>query len=248
MSRKPRPKKINKNTEIYKGHNELSTNKIFIRPKLEPKTESQAECIKLIKEKDIVFIGGSAGTGKSFISVVTGLLEVIKGNYERLVLIRPAVTTEEIGLIPGDIEDKITPYLEPMLEIIHKFVTKEELEHLKKDKKIQIKSMAYLRGFTLDKAFIVVDEAQNLNNRGMMLIITRIGEGSKLIIQGDHTQTDLRGHDAGALERHITLFEDFHPKFGSFRFKDSDIVRNPLITVYLDRIKDADAKYSQGNK
>lgn len=246
MSRKPKVRKVIKNAEVYKGHNETSSNKIFIRPKLEARTDSQIECIRLIKEKDILFIGGPAGTGKSFLSVIVGLLEVIKGKYERLILVRPAVTTEEIGLLPGDIEEKVTPFLEPMLEIIYKFVTKEEFAQLKKDGKIQVKSMAYLRGLTLDKAFIVVDEAQNLNEKGMKLIITRIGEDSKLIIQGDEEQSDLKYIERGSLQKHIELFDNYHPRFGSFRFKDTDIVRNPLIMVYLNRIKDAnsaDTKY-----
>lgn len=242
MSRKPKVRKVVKNSELYKGHNnEISTNKIFIRPKLEARSESQVECIKLIKEKDILFIGGPAGTGKSFLSVIIGLLEVIKGKFDRLILVRPAVTTEEIGLLPGDIEEKVTPFLEPMLEIIYKFVTKEEFAQLKKDGKIQVKSMAYLRGLTLDNAFIVVDEAQNLNEKGMKLIITRIGENSKLIIQGDEEQSDLKFNERGSLQKHIRLFDNHHPKFGSFRFKDTDIVRNPLIMVYLDRIKNADS-------
>lgn len=236
MSR--RVKKLKSSNELFKGK-ECQNNKIFIRPKLEARNQSQVDCIRLIKEKDIIFIGGPAGSGKSFISVIMGLLEVIKGNYERLVLIRPAVTTEEIGLLPGTIEEKVVPFLEPMLEIIYKFVQKEEFEQLRKDGKIQVKSMAYLRGLTLDNAFIVVDEAQNLTDKAMKLIITRIGENTKLVIQGDEEQSDLKYHDRGSLARHIELFENYHDKFGSFRFKDTDIVRSPLITVYLNRIKNA---------
>lgn len=241
MSRKPRSKKLTRTSELYRGNNEVS-NRLFITPKLEAKTESQAECIRLISEKDIVFIGGPAGTGKSHCSVAYGLLAVIKGKYDKLILVRPAVTTEEIGLLPGSLDEKVLPFMEPVLAIINKFVTKEEFEKLRKEDKIEIKSMAYLRGVTCDNAYIVVDEAENLNSRAMKLVITRIGEGSKLVIQGDESQSDLKVHDRGALTQHIELFRDFHPRFGSFRFKDSDIVRNPLITVYLDRIKDAEEK------
>lgn len=248
MSRKPRPKKITKTNELYRDNN-VPNNKIFITPKLEPKTESQAECLKLIHEKDILFIGGPAGTGKSHCSVAYGLLAVIKGKFEKLILIRPAVTTEEIGLLPGSLDEKVLPFMEPVLAIINKFVTKEQFEALRKEGKIEIKSMAYLRGVTCNNAFIVIDEAENLNSRAMKLVITRIGENSKLIIQGDEDQSDLKIHDRGSLTKHIELFNDFHPKFGSFRFKESDIVRNPLITVYLNRIKDANSndieKYKQ---
>lgn len=238
MSRKPRPKKLTKTSELYRGRSEVS-NKIFITPKLEPKTESQAECIRLIAEKDIIFIGGAAGTGKSHCSVAYGLLAVIRGKYDKLILVRPAVTTEEIGLLPGSLDEKVLPFMEPVIDIINKFVTKEQFESLRKEGKIEIKSMAYLRGVTCNKSFIVVDEGENLSHKQMKLIVTRIGEDSKLIVQGDEDQSDLKVHDRGALTQHIELFRDFHPKFGSFRFKDSDIVRNPLITVYLDRIKHA---------
>lgn len=240
MSRK-KPKTLKSTQELY-NKTESQQGKIFLRPKLEGRNQSQIECIRLIKEKDICFIGGSAGTGKTFLSVIIGLLEVLKGHYSRLVLIRPAVTTEEIGLLPGSEEEKIIPFLEPMLEIIHKFITKEEFNQLKKDDKIQVKSMAYLRGLTLDNAFIVVDEAQNLTDKAMKLIVTRIGENSKLIIQGDEEQSDLKKYDRGALETHIDLFANYHEKFGSFRFKETDIVRSPLITLYLNRIKDANQK------
>lgn len=247
MSRKPRPKKLTKTTELYKGNNEEKSNFPFIRPKLEPRTESQAECIKLIRENDIIFIGGPAGTGKSFLSVIIGLLDVLKGKYDKLVLVRPAVTTEEIGLLPGTIEDKVSPFLEPMLELILKFVTKEEFEKLKKEGRIQVRSMAYLRGLTLDKSFIVADEMQNATEKQMRLLITRIGEKSKLVIQGDENQSDLKSHDKGSLDRHINLFKDFAP-FASFRFTENDIVRNPLITIYLNRIKDETSVNTPGTK
>lgn len=240
-----RVKKLKSSKEIFNGNVKEVQTKIFIRPKLEARNESQINCIRLIKEKDICFIGGSAGTGKSFLSVIIGLLEVIKGNYDRLVLVRPAVTTEEIGLLPGDETEKIMPFLEPMIEIIYKFIQKEEFEQLKKEGKIQVKSMAYLRGLTLDNAFIVVDEAQNLTDKAMKLIITRIGENSKLIIQGDEEQSDLKSHDRGSLAKHIELFDNYHDKFGSFRFKDTDIVRSPLITIYLNRMKNASEEGSK---
>ncbi len=234
-------KKIKSNNEVFKNQNqEPPQKKLFIRPKLEARTQSQVDCIRLIKERDITFISGPAGCGKTFLSIIIGLLEVLRGNYERLVLVRPAVTTEEIGLLPGTIEEKVVPFLEPMLEIILKFITKEEFDRLKKEGKIQVKSMAYLRGLTLDRAFIVADEMQNATEKQMRLLVTRIGEDSKLVIQGDEEQSDLRCNEKGSLSKHIELFADYHDRFGSFRFKDTDVVRNPLITVYLNRINNAD--------
>jgi len=241
MSRKPRPKKLPKANELYKVTNEQN-NKIFITPKLEAKTESQKECIRLIKEKDIIFIGGAAGVGKSWITVAYGLLAVIRGEFDKLILVRPAVTTEEIGFLSGDLDAKTLPFMESVLYIVNKFLTKEQFAAMKKEDKIEIKSMAYIRGVTCDRAFIVVDEAQNLNHKAMKLIVTRIGEGSKLVIQGDTEQSDLKSYEKGSLESHIELFRDFHPKFGSFQFKEEDIVRNPLITIYLNRLKNAENK------
>ena len=210
--------------------------------KIEPFGEEECKCITL-EDKDGLYITDNyIVTHNSHCSVAYGLLAVLKGKFEKLILVRPAVTTEEIGLLPGSLDEKVLPFMEPVLDIINKFITKEEFDKLKKEGRIQIKSMAYLRGVTCNNSFIVVDEGENLSHKQMKLIVTRIGEGSKLVIQGDETQSDLKKYDRGALTKHIELFSDFHPKFGSFRFQDTDIVRNPLITVYLDRIKDADTE------
>jgi phosphate starvation-inducible PhoH-like protein len=236
MSRK-RIKKVS--NDLYKPVQPATrNNKIFIRPKLEPKNDSQANYIRLMAEKEIVFCGGPAGTGKTYCSVAYGLQKVLAGYYEKLILIRPAVTSEEIGLLPGDIADKINPFMESVMAILLKFLSKEELLMMEKEGKIVIKSLAYLRGITLDKSFVVVDEAENCNKKQLMLIVTRIGEDSKLVIQGDETQSDLKKFETMAFARHLDIFESYCDEIGVFRFSEADIVRNKIIGKYLKAIRE----------
>lgn len=233
MSRKPR--KVKSAPEIYKNE---QNNKIYIRPKLEPKNASQAEFIRMMGEKEIVFCGGPAGVGKSFVSVAYGLSKVLDGYFQKLVLIRPAVTSEEIGLLPGSLDEKIDPFMEPVMAVVNKFLTKEEFDKLEKEGKIEVRSLAYLRGLTFDDSFIVIDEAENCDFKNLKLIITRIGKNSKLIIQGDESQTDLKRGDINAFAKHLDIFENYCDQIGGFRFTEQDIVRNKIIGVYLKALKE----------
>ncbi len=244
MSR--RPKKLKPTSELYPV--KAPNNKIFVRPKLEPKNRAQAEYIRLMGEKEIVFCGGPPGTGKSFLSVAYGLMKVLDGYFDKLVLIRPAVTSEEIGLLPGSLDEKTLPFMEPVLAVIDKFLTKEEYIKLEKEGKIEIRSLAYLRGLTLDNSFIVIDESENCDFKQLMLIITRIGRNSKLIIQGDESQSDLKRGDIGAFAKHLDIFESGYDDIGSFRFTEADIIRNKIIGVYLRAIKEKYDRNPANNK
>lgn len=247
MSRNP--KKIKPTQEVYKSS--PTNNKIFIRPKLEPKNQAQADYIRMMAEKEIVFCGGPAGTGKSFCSVAYGLLKVLEGHYQKLILIRPAVTSEEIGLLPGSLDEKTLPFMEPVLAVINKFLTKEEYIKLEKEGKIEIRSLAYLRGLTFDNSFIIIDEGENCDKKQLVLIVTRIGKNSKLIIEGDESQSDLKRGDTFAFGRHLDIFEDSYEQIGSFRFTEEDIVRNKIIGVYLKALKekyDTNSSYTEKYK
>jgi phosphate starvation-inducible PhoH-like protein len=228
-------------------------NKIFIRPLLEPKTESQKELLELIDKKEILFVSGLAGTGKSFCIVVKGILDLLKGKYEKIVLMRPAIEAgENLGHLPGDISEKIDPYIEPMMDILEKYLTKQEIEELIRAEKIIAKPIAFLRGKTFDNSYIIVDEAQNCTLSQLKLIVSRIGKKSKIIINGDVTQCDLRTRDKNALQLHIDLFENYHSKIGTFVFDPTHLVRNELIGFYLDRIdattNQSDYKYDKDQR
>mgnify|MGYP006921280795 CR=1 FL=1 len=237
MSRKRPIKKVKSSQELYRNAGQQN-NKIFITPKLEPKTPAQKEYIDMMSKKEILFCGGPAGTGKSYCSVAYGLLCVLGGYYEKLILIRPAITSEEIGLLPGDISEKVGPFMEPVMNIVDKFLSPEQFAKMQKEGKIEVRSLAYLRGLTLDNSFIIIDESENCNKKQLMLIVTRIGNNSKLIVEGDETQSDLKRGDTLAFARHLDIFEDYCEQIGTFRFTEDDIVRNKIIGVYLKAIKE----------
>lgn len=214
-------------------------NQIHIMPRLEPRTKSQRDCLKEIIDHDILFINGLAGGGKTFVSVAYGILEVIKGNFDKLILIRPTVEAlgEYNGFLPGTLEEKADPFLTPIWDILNKFLLPNELAKMRRDGIILIRTISHLRGTTFERSCVIVDECENCTNEQLQLIITRIGEGSKIILNGDDTQCDLKKQNGlNALTNHINLFKDYHDRIGVFQFDPNDIVRHPLIKVYLDRI------------
>ena len=160
------------------------------------KTIGQREYVSAIRSRDLVFCIGPAGTGKTYLAVVLAVLAMKTGSAKRIVLTRPAVEAgESLGFLPGDLKEKVDPYLRPLYDALHDVLGAEQTDRLMERGVIEIAPLAYMRGRTLDDAFIILDEAQNTTKAQMKMFLTRLGFGSKMVINGDKTQIDLpRGY------------------------------------------------------
>jgi phosphate starvation-inducible PhoH-like protein len=178
---------------------------------------------------DIVFGIGPAGTGKTFLSMAFALSSLENKEVDRIILCRPAVEAgEKLGFLPGDLKEKVDPYLSPLYDALDAMLPKNKLKVLIENKKIEIVPLAYMRGRTLDNAFMILDEAQNSTIMQMKMFLTRLGIGSKAIINGDVTQIDLEGNKHSGLIQAAKILKDVSG-IGFTYFDDSDIVRHTLV-------------------
>lgn len=185
--------------------------------------------LRAIREATIVFGLGAAGTGKTFLAVATAVSMLCRGEIERIVLTRPAREAgERLGFLPGDMHEKLDPYLRPIHDALEEMLPAQSIAHFLDTRRIEIAPLAYMRGRSLKNALIILDEAQNTTRAQMLMFLTRIGEGSKMVINGDPNQIDLpTGETSGLLQaaRNLTFDADIR----LVQFQDSDIVRHPLI-------------------
>ena len=176
-------------------------------PSVHGKNEGQKNLFRAMADPDnnIVLVDGAAGTGKSFCSMSWGLLEFLKGRFEKIIITRPVVEAgESLGFLPGTLEEKIFPYILPVMQIIEDHITLQDIKNLVAEGKIITTPLAYMRGMTFKKAFVLLDEAQNCTQKQMHLFLTRIGEGSKMVVTGDTGQSDL-GPNNGFIDGLIRL-------------------------------------------
>lgn len=204
------------------------------RRSIVPKTLGQKLYLQSMLKHPIVFGIGPAGTGKTYLAMAAAVSALMRNEVQRLVLTRPAVEAgEALGFLPGDLREKILPYLRPLYDALHDMLGAEEVAKLTEKGVIEIAPLAYMRGRTLSHAFIVLDEAQNTTPEQMMMFLTRLGEDSRMVITGDVTQIDLpRAKQSGLLEARDVLREvpgiDFHT------FSAADVVRHPLVQRVID--------------
>ena len=193
------------------------------------KTVGQKKYIEAIRKHDITFGIGPAGTGKTYLAVATALAALREGKTSRIILTRPAVEAgEALGFLPGDLYEKITPYLRPLHDALQDMLPPEELQKLTERGTIEIAPLAYMRGRTLNNAFIILDEAQNSTTEQMLMFLTRLGNGSKAVITGDETQVDLPSHKhSGLAEAHRALKHT--EGIAIVEFSKRDVVRHPLV-------------------
>ena len=196
---------------------------------IKPKTVGQQNYIEKIKKNTIVFGVGPAGTGKTFLAVAMAVTALKQKQISRIVLTRPAVEAgEKLGFLPGDIQSKIDPYLRPLYDALGEMLGNESFQkHLEKGT-IEIAPLAYMRGRTLDDAFIILDEAQNTTPEQMKMFLTRLGNNSKAIVTGDVTQIDLPYIKKSGLIEAIEILDDIDG-ISIFRFTHKDVVRHPLV-------------------
>ncbi|MBI0576389.1 PhoH family protein [Neobacillus cucumis] len=193
------------------------------------KTIGQMQYVTAIKKNDLVFGIGPAGTGKTYLAVVMAVNALKNGQVNKIILTRPAVEAgESLGFLPGDLKEKVDPYLRPLYDALHDVLGAEHTGRLIERGTIEIAPLAYMRGRTLEDAFVILDEAQNTTNAQMKMFITRLGFGSKMVITGDQTQVDLpKGVKSGLIVAEEILL---NVKGISFIFlEQSDVVRHPLV-------------------
>lgn len=222
----------------YKTKKDLIVDVIKKKPKDKFLTKNQELYYKLLKEKEIVICSGKAGVGKSFISMKAALdlLAEPNNSYEKLIIVRPAVEAEEkLGSLPGNVEEKLDPYIFPSYYLINKIIGKEAREKLKDAEVIEVFALAYMRGMNIDNSILVFEEAQNATPSQMKLLLTRIGFNSKFFISGDLEQTDrYKDIRQSGLYDAINKFNNID-EIGVFQFGDEDVVRNPIISKILNQ-------------
>lgn len=197
------------------------------------KTIGQREYIQAIRHKDLIFCIGPAGTGKTYLAVVLATQALKNGHVKRIILTRPAVEAgESLGFLPGDLKEKVDPYLRPLYDALHEILGTEQTTRFIERGTIEIAPLAYMRGRTLDDAYVILDEAQNTTKAQMKMFITRLGFGSKMVITGDKTQIDLpRGAESGliAAEKILSKVNGIHFQM----LEQGDVVRHPLVAKII---------------
>ena len=227
--------------ELFKG--ETTRVEIKTRKKLvEPRTDAQKAYVKSLFDNELAFGIGPAGTGKTYLAVAVGVNMLISGHVDKIILSRPAVEAgEKLGYLPGDMKDKVDPYMQPLYDALNDFLPGKQSAKMIEEKVIEIAPLAFMRGRTLSNAFVVLDEAQNATTMQMKMFLTRLGEGSRMVITGDRTQIDLpRGvnsglWDAERLLKHI-------PKISFNYFTSKDVVRHPLVAAIIEAYEADDPK------
>jgi phosphate starvation-inducible protein PhoH and related proteins len=210
------------------------------RGQVSPKTATQAEYISALTACDLVFGLGPAGTGKTFLAVAHGAGLLLRGEVERLIVSRPAVEAgERLGFLPGDLTEKVDPYMAPVWEALTEVLGAEQLRRRREKGEIEVAPIAFLRGRTLSHAFIIVDEAQNASRLQMKMVLTRLGEGARMAVTGDPTQVDLVNRADSGLAHAVSLLEGVKG-VGVVRFTAADVVRHPLVERIV-RAYEADA-------
>ncbi len=199
------------------------------KPGVTAKTVGQKRYVEAIRKHDITFGIGPAGTGKTYLAVAMALATLREGKVARIILTRPAVEAgEALGFLPGDLYEKILPYLRPLHDALQDMLPTEDLQKHTERTTIEIAPLAYMRGRTLNNAFIILDEAQNSTTEQMLMFLTRLGHGSKAVITGDETQVDLPSHKhSGLLEAHRVLRNV--EGIAVVEFDKRDVVRHPLV-------------------
>jgi phosphate starvation-inducible PhoH-like protein len=214
---------------------------------IKPKTENQKKLVAMVAKNDLVFVAGPAGTGKTYISVAMAVRALKNKEVKKIIITRPAVEAgENLGFLPGDLKEKVDPYLRPIYDALDDMVPAEKLKYYYENRVIEIAPLAYMRGRTLHNAFILLDEAQNTTPMQMKMFLTRMGPSSKMIVTGDRSQVDLPGRQQSGLIEALRLLKNI-PGIGVVELDSKDVMRHKLveriITAYeADEIKKEDKK------
>jgi len=225
------PPSLDEQLEMFAaGRMEIRTRK----KQVEPRTEAQKAYVKNLFQHELAFGIGPAGTGKTYLAVAVGVTMLIGGHVDKMILSRPAVEAgERLGFLPGDMKEKVDPYMQPLYDALNDFLPAKQVQKLMEEKRIEIAPLAFMRGRTLSNAFVVLDEAQNATTMQMKMFLTRLGEGSRMVVTGDRTQVDLpRGVASGLQDAERILAEVKGVSFNYFTAKD--VVRHALVARIIE--------------
>lgn len=211
---------------------------------IQARTPGQRGYLAALRERDMVFALGPAGSGKTYLAVAMGVMLLLAGKVERIVLSRPAVEAgERLGFLPGDMKEKIDPYLRPLYDALHDMIPPEQIAHRMESGEIEIAPLAFMRGRTLAHCYVILDEAQNTTPMQMRMFLTRLGEGSRMVITGDPSQTDLPNNQKSGLNDAVETLADVEGvRF--VRLTSQDVVRHDLVTRIVNAydVRDKKAK------
>ncbi len=195
-----------------------------------PRSKKQKEYVRALRQSDIVISTGPAGTGKTFLAVAVGLTMLLEKKIERIILSRPAVEAgERLGFLPGDMKEKVDPYLRPLYDSLYDLFHFEKIQRMIEIGDIEIAPLAFMRGRTLKNSFVILDEAQNATDTQIKMFLTRIGENSKIVVNGDPSQIDLPNKSMSGLDRSKKLLSHLN-EISVVDFDHSDVVRHPLVS------------------
>lgn len=229
-------KNSNKKNKIIDLTNDVSPNGAAYRNRLKPRTENQKDYIRTIAENHITFCQGVAGSGKTHIAIGMALEYLLDDKVKKIVITRPVVESgEKIGYLPGTAEEKLHPYLLPLLDEVNHFIPASVYAGLKTNNKIEIVPLGLMRGRNFHDSFIVADECQNASYDQLKMLLTRLGNGSKMVLTGDVSQSDLNRHMQGGFHTMTNILTDVDG-IGISYLDMSDIIRNPIIGKILGRL------------
>lgn len=215
--------------------------------RIKPRTAGQGQYVKAIREHDVVFAIGPAGTGKTYLAVAMAIEALKARTVRKMVLCRPAVEAgESLGYLPGDLRAKINPYLRPLLDALHDMMDFEQIKRLMEQDIIEVVPLAYMRGRTLNEAFIILDEGQNTTISQMKMFLTRMGTGSKIVVSGDVTQVDLPEHTKSGLMDAVRRLQDVKG-VATVQLGKSDIVRHRLVQEIVRAYEESPAAANRHN-
>jgi len=214
-----------------------SGNPLVIRTRqrtIVPRSPNQQRYLEAMRRNDLVFGLGPAGTGKTYLAVAAAVSALMRGERNRIILSRPAVEAgERLGFLPGDLREKVDPYLRPLYDALYDMLPAEQVMRRLETGEIEIAPLAFMRGRTLSNAFIIIDEAQNTTPMQMKMLLTRLGENAQMIVTGDLTQIDLPRGEASGLREATTILRDVQG-VGFVRFDKADVVRHPLVSRMVE--------------
>jgi len=210
-----------------------------------PKTPAQRAYIEAIRTHDLTFGIGPAGTGKTYLAMAMAAAALVQKRVKRVILARPAVEAgEKLGFLPGDLAEKVNPYLRPLYDALNDMLDFERVEQLRERGQIEVAPLAFMRGRTLNDSFVILDEAQNATSEQMRMFLTRLGYGSKAVVTGDITQTDLPQGARSGLREARDLFTGIEG-IAFCAFSDADVVRHPLVQRIVVAYEDRDARIAE---
>jgi phosphate starvation-inducible PhoH-like protein len=212
------------------------------RKTIAPRTAMQAEYMRQLASKDIIFALGPAGTGKTYLAVAQAVSQLITGSVQRLILSRPAVEAgERLGFLPGDMKEKVDPYLRPLYDALYDCMPPEQVDRRIASGEIEIAPIAFMRGRTLSDAFVILDEAQNTTPEQMKMFLTRFGQGSRMVVCGDPKQVDIPGgHERSGLADAVGRLTGIEG-MAIVRFSAADVVRHPIVGRIVEAYEGKDA-------